>query len=723
MDISWTGSPVTLNERVTRLMHKVQDYAPRAEVHLIRKAFDFADKSHWGQKRASGEPYITHPLAVAELLSDFKVDLPSLLAALLHDTLEDTAATYLGLKQEFGTEVASLVQGVTKLARLENQSKIQKQAENFRKFVLALSDDIRILLVKLGDRLHNMRTLAYLPSEEARRRIALETLEIYCPLAERIGMNFFQSELEDLSFKELHPDAYETITNRIQHLHKLDKNTTNLVVEDLHTMLARSGVQAQVSGREKQPYSIWRKMQRKNISFEQLSDVIAFRILVNSVADCYQCLGLIHNEYFVIPGRFKDYISTPKPNSYQSLHTYVIGPNQRQIEIQIRTHAMQEVSEYGVAAHWQYKQGIRLKEGRQYRWVRGLLDVLEHAGGHDELIEDTKLEMFSDQVFCFTPSGDIIPLCRGATPVDFAYAVHSDIGNKCKGSKINGKLMPLRTELRNGDQVEIITSPHHKPSPTWERFVVTGKAKASIRRFIREKKQSQFAALGRSMLLKEIDFPIKQEVEINLEKALKHYDIPFVEDLYAQVGEGLLQARDVVRIMYPEAEEFAPNPTEPVFIKKPQRRGPASPQAEIKGLVTDMAVHCASCCHPIPGEKIMGVVTTGKSVSIHGHDCDIVKKFSKEQPERILDISWGKTYNTLYVARLFVTIANKTGSLGALTTTIGKHEADIRNIRITRRHYDFFDIILDVAVKNVAHLETVLASVRSNPIVNFVERV
>ena len=712
-----------IQERVTALIKKVQAYAPRANTERIQKAFDFADFHHRGQKRASQEPYIIHPLAVAEILADFKVDIPSILAGLLHDTLEDTAATYEDIKKGFGLEVANLVQGVTKLARIDAQSKLQKQAENFRKLVLAMSDDIRILLVKLTDRLHNMRTLFHVESEDSRHRIALETLEIYCPLAERIGMNFLQSELQELSFKELNPDAYETITNRIKHLYTLDKNATGLVVNDLQSMLKKGGVEAVVSGREKKPYSIWLKMQRKNISFEQLSDVIAFRVLVNSVADCYQCLGLIHNEYFVIPGRFKDYISTPKPNNYQSLHTYVIGPNQRQIEIQIRTWAMQEVAEYGVSAHWQYKQGVKFKEGKQYRWVRGLLDILEHAAGDDELLEHTKLEMFNDQVFCFTPSGDVIALCRGSTPVDFAYAVHSDIGNRCKGAKINGKLMPLRTELRNGDQVEIITAPHHNPSPTWERFVVTGKAKANIRRFIRTQKQSQFAALGRSMLVREIDFPVKQEIEINLEKVLRHFDIPTVDDLYAHIGEGLLLVSDVLRVMYPPTDEEKTGLEDSLtFTPKSPKKVSQKNAVQIKGLIPGMAIHFAGCCHPLPGEKIVGVVTTGKGVTIHTQKCHLTEKFLVNEPQRILDIAWGKTYDHFFVGHIFVTLHNLTHSLGTLTNIIGKHEGHIYNIKVTRRHSDSFDLLVDISVKDLSHLETIMASLRSNPAVALVER-
>src|SRR5881227_2735790 len=485
--------------RQFELVELVKSYDPNADEGLLNRAYVYSMKAHGSQLRASGDPYFSHPIQVAGLLAQMKLDSASIVTGLLHDTIEDTVATLEDIERQFGPEVGRLVDGVTKLSRIELQSDQTKQAENFRKLVLAMSEDIRVLLVKLADRLHNMQTLHFIPDEEKRRRIARETMDIYVPLAERIGMHRMKDQLEDLAFTELHPDARASIVARLGFLREQGGDIISRIVAEMTETLQDGGLTANISGREKSPYSIWRKMQRKNVSFEQLADVMAFRVLVDSVTDCYQALGIIHSAYPVVPGRFKDYISTPKPNNYRSLHTSVIGPERQRIEVQIRTRDMHEVAELGVAAHWIYKQGGGGRtDGRQYRWLRELLDILDHASGPEEFLEHTKLEMFQDQVFAFTPKGDLIALPRGATPVDFAYAVHSEIGDTCVGAKINGRLLPLRTRLQNGDQVDIVTSKAQTPSPTWERFVVTGKARARIRRFIRTQQRAQYLDLGRS---------------------------------------------------------------------------------------------------------------------------------------------------------------------------------------------------------------------------------
>ncbi|MGD9650260.1 MAG: bifunctional (p)ppGpp synthetase/guanosine-3',5'-bis(diphosphate) 3'-pyrophosphohydrolase, partial [Dongiaceae bacterium] len=470
--------------RQYELVERVKSYDPNLDEAGLNRAYVFALKAHGSQRRESGDPYFSHPLEVAGMLADMRLDGSSIITALLHDTVEDTSINLKDIKGMFGEEIAKLVDGVTKLSRLELQSDHTKQAENFRKLVIAMSEDIRVLLVKLADRTHNMRTLHFKNDPEKRRRIAMETMEIYAPLAERIGMQAIKDELEDLAFQELYPEARQSIITRLDFLRAQGTNLVGRIIDELKEVLSKASLPAIVIGREKSPYSIWRKMQRRNVEFEQLSDIMAFRVNVDSVEQCYQALGVIHARYPVVPGRFKDYISTPKPNGYQSLHTTVIGPERQRIEIQIRTKDMHDVSERGVAAHWQYKQGEGLKEGKQYRWLRHLLDILEQASNPEEFLEHTKLEMYQDQVFCFSPKGDLIALPRGATPVDFAYAVHSQVGDSCVGAKINGRIMPLRTVLQNGDQVEIITSKAQTPSPTWEEFVVTGKAKARIRRFV-----------------------------------------------------------------------------------------------------------------------------------------------------------------------------------------------------------------------------------------------
>lgn len=706
-------------EKINAIGQKILGYNPRADISVLQKAYKFAYKHHESQIRASGEPYIIHPIAVVEILADLKVDMASIVAGMLHDTVEDTSATSEDIRKSFGKEVQTLVQGVTKLARIDVQSNLSKQAENFRKLVLAVSDDIRVLLIKMADRLHNMRTIKHIFLESSRRRVATETIEIYAPLAERIGLHIMQEEFQDLSFSELNPEAYKNIQTRIEELHRNDQNTMHLVVKDLERLLERGGIKTTISGREKKPYAIWRKMQRKNVGFEQLADIIAFRVLLHSVADCYQALGLIHSEYFVIPGRFKDYISTPKPNNYQSLHTQVIGPNQRQIEIQLRTFAMQEVAEYGVAAHWQYKQGVALKDGKQYRWVRGLLDVLEQTSGAIEFLEHTKMEMFHDQVFCFTPKGDLIDLPKGATAVDFAYAVHTDLGNRCKGVKINGKLMPLRTVLKNGDQVEIIKSVEQSPMPTWERFVITGKAKACIRRFIRSKRRSQFVNLGKSILLKELQSFNVHVTQEHLLSTIGYFSLETVEDLYACIGENIISLNEVVKFMAPR--EADKHQKDVYSLVHPKRKSSTQSTMALKGLMPGITIHYAGCCHPLPGEKIAGIMTTGKGVTIHLQSCEVLKEF-KSESTNTLDVSWGNTEHENYVGRLFVTLHNKSGSLGTLATIIGNNEGNILNIKVTRRHHDFFDFLLDISVRDIQHLESIMASLRASSAVHIVER-
>jgi GTP pyrophosphokinase len=491
--------------RQYELVERVRAYDPKADEDALNRAYVFATKMHGSQKRDSGDPYFSHPVEVAGILTSMRLDCATIVTALLHDTVEDTDATLEQVETLFGTDIARLVDGVTKLTRIELQSDQTKQAENFRKLLLAMSEDIRVLLVKLADRLHNMRTLHFVKDAEKRRRIARETMEIFAPLADRIGMQCLKDELEDLAFAELNPDARASIIARLDFLREEGGAQVPRIADELTRTLAEAGIEARVSGREKKPYSIWRKMQRKNIGFEQLSDIVAFRIVVESVPKCYEALGVVHSAYSMVPGRFKDYISTSKPNGYQSIHTTVIGPENQRIEVQIRTAEMHEFAEFGVAAHWHYKDGagadgrLARREGRQYRWVRELLEILDHAAGPEEFLENTKLDLFHDQVFCFTPKGDLIVLPNGATPVDFAYAVHTEVGDTCVGAKINGRMKPLRTVLQNGDQVEIVCSKAQTPSPMWERFVVTGKARSCIRRFIRQQQRAQYVDLGRSM--------------------------------------------------------------------------------------------------------------------------------------------------------------------------------------------------------------------------------
>jgi guanosine-3',5'-bis(diphosphate) 3'-pyrophosphohydrolase len=706
--------------RQFELVERVKAYDPNADEDALNRAYVFSMKAHGAQLRASGDPYFSHPVEVAGILSGMKLDGASIITGLLHDTVEDTLATLSEIEKLFGAEIARLVDGVTKLSRLELQSDQTKQAENFRKLVLAMSEDIRVLLVKLADRLHNMRTLRFVKDPDKRRRVARETMEIYAPLAERIGMHEMQDELEDLAFGELYPDARESIRARLAFLRDRGGDVVARILRELSETFKAGGVKAELSGREKSPYSIWRKMQKKNVSFEQLSDIMAFRVVVDTVEECYHALGVVHSHYHVVPGRFKDYISTPKPNNYRSLHTGVIGPERQRIELQIRTRDMHEVAELGVAAHWVFKQSASPRtETRQYRWLRELLDILEHASDPQEFLEHTKLEMFQDQVFCFTPKGDLIELPRGSTPVDFAYAVHSEIGDTCVGAKVNGKLVPLRTTLANGDQVDIVTSKAQTPSPTWERFVVSGKARARIRRYVRTQQRQQYLDLGKAILQKAFRQEGHDFVEKALGEILPSFNCQTADDLYVAVGEGLHTGREVVHALYPPKPDARAGKVVPLAAVRGKKGENAVP---IRGLIPGMALHYAGCCHPLPGDRIVGIVTTGKGVTIHTIDCETLATFA-ETPERWLDVAWDDDASAgAHVGRINVTLDNEPGSLGSLTTVIGKGGGNITNLKITNRSLDFFDILVDIEVQNLRHLTNIIAALRATPVINSVER-
>lgn len=716
--------------RQFELVERIKSYDPMADESAINRAYVYAMKMHGAQKRASGDPYFSHPIEVAGILTHYKLDTASIVTALLHDTIEDTGATLADLSGMFGSEIARLVDGVTKLTRIELQSDHSKQAENFRKLLLAMSADIRVLLVKLADRLHNMRTLHYIDKPEKRKRIALETMEIYAPLAERIGMQAIKSELEDLAFAELHADARESLQARLTYLRETGEGLIERIVTELHHVMKDAEVSCAISGREKTLYSIWRKMQHRNIGFEQLCDIMAFRVIVDDVSSCYQALGAFHSHYPMVPDRFKDYISTPKPNGYQSLHTSVFGPERHRIEIQIRTREMHEVSELGVAAHWQYKQKTKGQwsstQGVEYRWLRELLEILEQTAGPEEFLEHTKLEMFQDQVFCFTPKGELFSLPRGACPIDFAYAIHSEIGDHCVGAKINSRMMPLRTVLENGDQVEIITSKAQTPSPSWERFVVTGKARARIRRFIRMQQRGLYIESGRNILTKAFKQEGFEYSEKGLEGILKAFKMASIDDLCAAVGEGVLSGREVVCAVYPGITQKGVTQTDLLAVgsRKNVIARPLSKKNPIRGLVSGMAVHFAGCCHPLPGDRIVGIVSTGKGVTIHTIDCSTLEQFSN-QLERWLDIAWedgAEEMNQPYVGRMNLIVANETHSLGDLSVTIAKNSGSIKNVHISNRTTEILEMQIDVEVHDVRHFTTVMAALRASPAISSVER-
>ncbi len=709
--------------RQFELVERIKAYDPGADEEAVNRAYVYAMKLHGAQTRESGDPYFSHPIEVAGILTELKLDESSIITALLHDLVEDTDTTLDDIERRFGKDVARLVDGVTKLTRLELQSEQTRHAENFRKLVLAMSEDIRVLLVKLADRLHNMQTLHYVQSPEKRRRIARETMEIYAPLAERIGMQRFKDELLDLAFAELNPDGRASILARLEFLKGDGDDLPPRIIEQLKSGLAEDGVEAWVSGRMKTPYSIWTKMQHKDVAFEQLSDIMAFRIVVADVSECYQALGALHSRYPVVPGRFKDYISTPKPNGYQSVHTGLIGPERQRIEVQIRTREMHDVAELGVAAHWKFKQGDFKVDGRQYRWLRELLDILEHASNPEEFLEHTKLEMFQDQVFCFTPKGDLIALPGGATPVDFAYAVHSEVGDTCVGAKVNGRILPLRNKLQNGDQVEILTSKAQTPSPDWERFVVSGKAKARIRRFIHLKEREQYGELGRQMLEKAFREEDYEVTEKGLVGVLKKFRCSSVDELCALVGKGNLTAREVLVAVFPGVKQVARSMRVWPFRRSRERDDKAkAAKLPIKGLIPGMAVHYAQCCHPLPGERIVGIVTTGKGVTVHTIDCETLESF-QDTPERWVDISWEVDEDSEpMIGRLHLMVANEPGSLGDLSTIIGKNHGNISNLKITNRSIDFFEMLVDVEVQDAKHLSNIIAALRATPVITSVER-
>ena len=709
--------------RQYELVELVKSYDPDADEDALNRAYVFAMKKHGAQLRASGDPYYSHPVEVAGILTKFKLDSASIIAGLLHDTVEDTDTTIDEIRSLFGEQVAQLVDGLTKLAMIELKSKNDKQAENFRKLLLAMSEDIRVLLIKLADRLHNMRTLHFLQNPEKRARIARETLDIYAPLAERIGMQEVKSELEEIAFAELHKEAHDSIIARLNFLREQDSNLVPKIIKELSKDMEENGIHAVVSGREKTPYSIWRKMQMKNASFEQLSDIMAFRICVDDVSACYQALGIVHSKYHMVPRRFKDYISTPKPNGYQSIHTGVIGPENTRIEIQIRTFEMHEVGEKGVAAHWAYKQGQKA-EGKQYRWIRELLEILEQASNPEEFLENTKLEMYNDQVFCFTPKGDLIGLPTNSTPVDFAYAVHSYVGDTCVGAKINGEIRPLRTVLKNGDQVEILTSKAQHPSTEWDRFVVTGKAKAAIRRYVRTYKRDQFIVLGKEILERLFKGEALEFSEKSLVNILPNFEAEKTDDICAKVREGLVSGWDILKAIYPaykqsKLEQVADKV--PV-LKKVIRKNKKSEPLKIKGLIPGMAVHFAGCCHPLPGDRIVGIVTTGKGVAIHTIDCQSLEQYSDE-PERWLDIAWGdEADNEMHTGRLKVMLANEPGALAELSNLIARAGANISNLNIVNRTISYFEILLDIDVKDLKHLTDIMTTLKGAKVISYVAR-
>ncbi|WP_417684289.1 RelA/SpoT family protein [Roseibium sp.] len=741
--------------RQYELVERVTRYNPDADEGLLNKAYVYAMQKHGPQTRASGDPYFSHPLEVAAILTDLHLDDATIAVALLHDTIEDTDATRAEIDSLFGEEIGKLVDGLTKIKRLDLVSRKAKQAENFRKLLLAIADDVRVLLVKLADRLHNMRTLDHMP-EHKRGRIAEETMEIYAPLAGRMGMQDMREELEDISFRTLNPDAYETITERLAELRKNNAGQIVEIEKVLTERLAERGMAALVKGREKRPYSIFRKMQQKSLGFEQLSDIYGFRVTVGTVEACYRVLGVIHTTWPTVPGRFKDYISTPKQNDYRSIHTTIVGPSRQRVELQIRTASMDRVAELGIAAHALYKDGETggrniaqlTEESKAYEWLRRTIDLLSEGDTPEEFLENTKLELFHDQVFCFTPKGRLIALPRGATPIDFAYAVHTGIGNTCVGCKINGKIMPLVTELRNGDEVEIIRSQAQTPPPAWEAIAVTGKARAAIRRATRESVRKQYGALGEHILKRAFARADKTYTETLLETVLADIGFPSVGELLAAVGRGDVSAQDVLKSAHPEYQDdrsfhAVTKPGDGWFdlekgaglkfrIPVGELDGdadadgadPHGPALPIRGLSGDIPVSFAPDGGAVPGDRIVGILTPSEGLTIYPIQSPALKEFD-DQSERWVDVRWDIDIDKpeRFPARLSIAAVNEPGSLASIAQTISDNSGNIDNVKMMRKAPDFHEMIIDLEVWDLKHLTRIINQLRSKPNVSSVSRV
>lgn len=736
--------------RQYELVERVQKYKPDVNEALLNKAYVYAMQKHGQQKRASGDPYISHPLEVVAILTEMHLDESTIAVALLHDTIEDTTATRQEIDDLFGEDIGALVEGLTKIKKLDLVTKKAKQAENLRKLLLAISDDVRVLLVKLADRLHNMRTLDHM-SAEKRARISEETMDIYAPLAGRMGMQDMREELENLSFRHINPEAYETVTRRLQELSERNEGLIKKIEEELSELLQAEGLtDAQVRGRQKKPYSVFRKMQSKSLSFEQLSDVWGFRIIVNDIPSCYRALGIVHTRWRVVPGRFKDYVSTPKQNDYQSIHTTIIGPSRQRIELQIRTKRMHEIAEYGIAAHALYKDRdtvsgdlTRTPTSNAYSWLRRTIESLAEGDNPEEFLEHTKLELFQDQVFCFTPKGQLIALPRGATPIDFAYAVHTNIGDTCVGAKINGRIMPLVTRLNNGDEVEIIRSGIQVPPPAWEEIVVTGKARAAIRRATRAAIRKQYAGLGYRILERTFERAGKTFSREALKPVLHRLGQKDVEDAIAAVGRGELSSLDVLRAVFPDHQDervtvkpsaddgwFNMRSAAGMIFKLPERSKEmaAAEQAEgpealpIRGLSGNAEVHF-SPAGAVPGDRIVGIMDKDKGITIYPIQSPILQKFD-EEPERWIDVRWDldEANNSRFMARIAVSALNEPGTLAEVAQAIATTDVNIRSLSMGRVAADFSELQFDLEVWDLRQLNHLMAQLKELPSISMVKR-
>jgi GTP diphosphokinase / guanosine-3',5'-bis(diphosphate) 3'-diphosphatase len=693
--------------RQYELVERVRAYDPDVDEDRLNKAYVFTVQMHGSQKRASGDPYFSHPVEVAGLMTDLKMDEDTIITALLHDTVEDTLTSIEDVESKFGPEVARLVDGVTKLSKIEAQTEDERAAENLRKFLLAISDDIRVLLVKLADRLHNMRTLHFIKSPEKRRRIAKETMDIYAPLAERIGMYEYMHEMQLLAFQQLEPEAYETITTRLAQIREAGEVRIEEISQKIATAMERAGIKAKVSGREKHPYSIWKKMQERHVAFDQLTDINAFRVVVEKNEDCYWALGALHRRWQMVPGRFKDFISTPKRNGYRSIHTTVMFAQNMRVEVQIRSQEMHRAAEYGFAAHWAYKQDDA-PDG-QAGWLRDLIEILETSHDPEELLENTRMAMYQDRIFAFTPKGVLHQLPKGSTPVDFAYAVHTDLGDRAVGAKVNGRHVPLRTVLNNGDMVEILQSKAHEPQPSWLNFVATGKARAAIRRHVRHRERDELILIGKKLYEEVVERMPGKLGQKALNAAVARLDLKSSDDLMHAVGLGKISHRELMEALVPG---FDADDSDLEWLS--QERA-----ISIRGLTPGVSFELGECCHPVPGDRIIGIRRVDQPVEVHTIHCQRLDSIADAD---WIDLSWGQESDG-GAARLRVIVHNRPGTLAEMAGIFGFHKANIINLRMTTRDASFHTFEADIEVHDLHHLMRILSALRASEAVAQADRV
>jgi len=691
--------------RQYELVERVKAYDPDADEDLLNRAYVYTVQKHGSQKRASGDPYFSHPVEVAGLMTDLKLDTETIITALLHDTVEDTLATIEEVELLFGADIARLVDGVTKLSKIEQMPENERAAENLRKFLLAMSEDLRVLLVKLADRLHNMRTLHHIKDPAKRQRIARETMEIYAPLAERVGMYEYMREMQLLAFEQIEPEAYATITGRLEQIRSSDTGQVDKIALDIKQALAAEGMAVEVWGREKHPFSIWRKMAERHLPFDQITDIMAFRVITRSVPDCYRALGVLHQTFQFVPGRFKDYISTPKTNGYKSLHTTIFYDQSMRAEVQIRTEEMHRTNGFGLAAHWAYKQGER-PDG-EVGWLRDLIEIVEQSHDAEELLEHTRLAIYQDRIFAFTPKGALFQLPKGASAVDFAFAVHTDIGAQTVGAKINGRHMPLRTALGNGDVVEIVRGKTAVPQLSWLGFVVTGKARAAIRRYVRARERAEVEEIGRK-LFEEIAERLPAKIGRKaIAQALERLALDDEEDLMFAIGSAKLTDRAVMEALVPGSTADLPEE-------------PAQGRAiSIKGLTAGMGYTLADCCHPLPGDRIVGLRRPGEGVEVHSIDCF---SLASGVDADWVDLSWGESSHGA-VGRVRATLYNRPGTLAEMAGVFARNNANVIYLQMTESDDPFHTYEVDLEVQDLAHLTRIVSALRASEAVAEAERV